>query len=53
MLHSCPVCGGLLVLNRDTENYDCELCFKEFSERELQECEEPYALMGEVWNQPL
>lgn len=50
MERNCPVCGGLVVRNQDTGNYDCDLCFNEFSERELQECEEPYALREKVWS---
>lgn len=53
MEHNCPVCEGLLVLNRDTGNYDCDLCFKEFSEKELQECENAFTLREGAWNLPL
>lgn len=50
---NCPVCGELLVLNQDTGNYQCNLCFKELSETEIQECEESFMSREEAWNLPL
>lgn len=47
---NCPICGGFLVLSQDTGNYECDLCFNEFSEKELEECENVFTLQEKAWN---
>lgn len=50
MDHKCPICGGLLIFDQDTKDYECGVCFKEFSETELQECEDLFTSREKVWS---